>query len=117
MSGIGIEYQGRDARDDHDIPKDLLERPRLHDGPEKGGKRREHQLDINAGGGNQDALVPLRHDPTVAYIDKEVGGKDEQHDANLVHLPAEVLAGQAVAELMDGLDEDRGDPDKRDVIE
>ena len=107
---VGVEDDRRDRGDEDDVEEEILQPARLDDRPEEGRERGEDQFDVDARRGDEHAVHPVRHHPGVADIHEEVRREDEAHDADLVHLAAEMFAGQTMAEFVDRLDDERRHP-------
>ena len=80
-----------------------MEQPRLGEPPEEGADRGQHDFDVDARRADGRPLPLARQHPGVGDVAVEAGRQHEDHDAHLVALAAEVLAGQPVAELVQHL--------------
>ena len=76
--------------------------------PQEGGDRGEDQLDIHSRRTDRGPLPLARQHPTVGDVAVETGSEDEEHHPHLMALSPEVLARQAVAELVENLRESEG---------
>ena len=92
-----------------------MERPRAAEPPEKRGRGRQAGLDDDARRRDGDPPPFAGDRPGVGDVAVEAGSEDQQEQADLVALAADVDAGQGMAQLVDDLGQGQGHDEPDDV--
>ena len=100
---VGVEHDRAHRADEHHVQADVIEQPRLAEPPDERADRGQHELDVHARRADRRAMPPVGQHPRVGDVAVQAGREHQQHHAHLVALAAEVLARQAVAELVQDL--------------
>ena len=93
-----------------------VEQPRLGVPPDERGDAGEEALDVDARRRDPDPLPLVGQEPAIGHVAIEGRREDEEEHPHLVDLAAEVLGGQAVAELVDDLDDGQAAPEVEDRL-
>ena len=100
---IGVEDHRADRADEHHVQAEVVQQARLAEPPDEGGDRGQHQLDVHAAGADGRPVPLVGQHPGVGDVAIQAGREHEDHHAHFVAFAAEVLARQAVAELVQDL--------------
>ena len=95
----------------------LFKQARLAVPPDPGGHRGQDQFDVHAAGADGRAVPLVGQQPGVGDIAIQAGREHEDHHAHFVAFAAEVLARQAVAELVQDLGHAQRDGEQQRVLE
>ena len=108
---IGIKQHCRQCGNKEEIQAQILEQSRLGMPPECKRQRRQDDLHIHPRCRDKDPLPLVAQHPGIGGIAVERGAEDQQHHPHLVALPAKMLAGQAMPELMEHADNSHRQPE------
>ena len=119
---VGVEQDRADAGDEHGVVGQHVRGGlRAGAGPDNRGDRGHAQLDVHARGPHERAAPAVAEGPSAARVHVRHRGEHHQHHAEGVHLAggalllAEVFHGQAVAQLVDALEQGKRDVKQRQV--
>ncbi len=85
--------------------------------PNPGGRRGQHELHVHAARADGRALPLVGQQPGVGDVAVQARREHEDHDAHLVTFAAEMLAGHAVAELVQDFGDAQRDRKQQRVLE
>ena len=108
----GLDTGGGHHHQSHEIGPRL----RIGQAPGQGGQSPDKELEISSGERHPKPLGLLREQPGVAHVAVQGGLEVEEHEAELVDLAAEVLAGQAMRELVGDADEQDDEPGQNEGL-
>ena len=75
----------------------------------------EYQLNPGTGCGNPEPGAQLRKGPGVIYVAEERRLEIDQHCTDLVHFAPEILAGEAMTQLVDRDNDGAGQPEHHQI--
>ncbi len=106
---VRVEQQRADRADKDRAQAEIIEQPRLAEPPEKRRDAGDQQLDVHPRRADHRPLPLVGQHPRIADVAIQARRKDQQHQAHLVALAAELFARQPMAELV----QDFADPHRR----
>ena len=113
---VGVEQDRVDRADDHRRQAEAVQEALLGVEPDEGRDAGQEAFDVDAGRRDPDAFPLAGQEPAIGHVAIERRGEDQEEHPHLVDLAAEVLGGQAVAELVDDLDDRQAAPEIEDGV-